>query len=107
MNLATIAVSKVPNTSSRYGWTTKTLSTSWQQNSSIEDKLGGHSTSCNSTSSFITDQGNPWASQMRCLEGLTIGLAAMTTPMLSSSLRSSLQYTLLKVWNLSGPRGMF
>src|SRR6266508_211676 len=81
--------SKAPNTSLRYGWTTKTLSTSWQQNSSIEDKLGGHSTSRNSTSSFITDQGNPWASQMCCLKGPTIELAVMTTPMLSSSLRSS------------------
>ncbi len=63
---------KAPNTSSRYGQTTKTLSTSWQQNSSIEDKPGGHSTSRSSTSSFITDQGNPWASQMCCLKGLTV-----------------------------------
>src|SRR6266545_1895065 len=99
--------SKAPNTSSRYGWTTKTSSTLWQQNSSIEDKPGGCSTSCNSTSSFITDQGNPWASQMHCLEGPTMGLAVITTPTLSSSLQSSSQYALLKVWNSSGPRGMF
>src|SRR6266545_8125062 len=71
--------SKVPNTSLRYGQTTKTLSISWQQNSSIEDKPGGCSTSCSSTSSFITDQGNPWASQMHYLKGLSMGLAVMTT----------------------------
>src|SRR6266511_162800 len=90
-------LSKAPNTSLRYGRTTKTSSTSWQQNSSIKDKHGNHSTSCSSTSSFITDQGNPWASQMCCLEGLTMELAVTTTPMLSS-LQSSLQYALLKVW---------
>src|SRR6266511_6472485 len=78
-------LSKVPNTSLRYGQTTKTSSTSWQQNSSIEDKPSGHSTSHDSTSSFITDQGNPWESQTCCLKGLTMGLAVMTTPMLSSS----------------------
>src|SRR6266540_852491 len=91
--------SKALNTSLRYGWTAKTLSTSWQQNSSIKDKPGGCSTSRNLTSSFITDQGNPWESQTHCLKGLTMGLAAMTTPMLSSFLRSSSQYALLKVWN--------
>src|SRR6266540_2076881 len=88
---------KVLNTSLRYGWTIKTSSISWQQNSSIEDKPGSHSTSCDSTSFFITDQGNLWASQMHCLEGPTMGLAVMTTPTLSSSLRSSSQYALLKV----------
>src|SRR6266545_6328114 len=63
---------KAPNTSSRYGWTTKTSSTSWQQNSSIKDKPSGHSTSHNLTPSFITDQENPWESQTRCLEGPTM-----------------------------------
>src|SRR6266511_6333815 len=99
--------SKAPNTSLRYGWTTKTLSTSWQQNSSIEDKPSGRSTSHDLTSSFITDQGNPWESQTHCLEGPTMGLAAMTTPISSFSLQSSLQYVLLKVWNSLGPREMF
>src|SRR6266542_2542805 len=80
---------KAPNTSLRYGQTTKTSSILWQQNSSIEEKPGGRSTSCDSTSSFITDQGNPWTSQMHYLEGLTMGLAVMIIPMLSSSLRSS------------------
>src|SRR6266545_8214207 len=77
--------SKVLNTSLRYGRTTRILSTSSQQNSSIEDKprASGCSTSRNSTSSFITDQGNIWESQMCCLKGLTMGLAVMTTPMLS------------------------
>src|SRR6266545_2721592 len=79
-------LSKALNTSLRYGRTAKTSSTSWQQNSSIEDKPGGHSTSCDLTSSFITDQGNPWKSQTCCIEGPTMGLAAMTTPMSSSSL---------------------
>ncbi len=74
--------SKAPNTSLRYGQTTKTSSTLWQKNSSIEDKPSGCSTS-------------------------TMGLAAMTTPMSSSSLRSSSQYALSKVWNLLGLRGMF
>src|SRR6266511_2332506 len=99
--------SKAPNTSLRYGWTTKTSSTLWQQNSSIEDKPSGRSTSHDLTSSFITDQGNPWESQTHCLEGPTMGLAAMTTPISSFSLQSSLQYVLLKVWNLLGLRGMF
>src|SRR6266545_2481255 len=81
-------LSKVLNTSLRYGWTTKTLSTSWQQNSSIKDKPSGHSTSRNLTSSFITDQGNPWESQTCCLKGPTMGLAAITTPISSSSLQS-------------------
>src|SRR6266511_4354803 len=75
-----------PNTSLRYGQTTKTSRTLWQQNSSIKDKPSGCSTSCDSTSSFITDQGNQWASQMCCLEGPTMGLAVTTTPTLFSSL---------------------